>query len=93
MSITPKNLIRHELIGLLAEVVKSTHPNYIGIKGKVIDETKNTLIIDQNGKEKTIPKAEVTLHFTLPEDTIVEVYGKLLVGRPEDRIKKRIEVK
>jgi len=36
-----KNLLRHELIGLNAEVIGSSHMGYEGIHGRIIDETKN----------------------------------------------------
>jgi ribonuclease P protein subunit POP4 len=90
MPITPRNIVRHELINLEVEVVKSTDPTQKGLKGRVIDETYNTLKIEtKDGKEKIIPKANSVFIFTLPNKTKVEVEGKLLVSRPEDRIKKK----
>ncbi|MEM5836694.1 MAG: ribonuclease P protein component 1 [Candidatus Aenigmatarchaeota archaeon] len=89
MPITPQNLIRHELIGLKVKVVKSTDPTQKNLEGKVIDETYNTLKIETKEKEKIIPKANCVFVFTLPSGVKVEVDGKLLVGRPEDRIKKK----
>jgi len=38
--ITPKNIFRHEIIGLKVEIVESPHKDFKGLKGKVIDETK-----------------------------------------------------
>jgi len=88
--ITPQNIFRHELVGLHVEVVKSTHDGLTGIKGQVIDETKNTIKVeDSNGYEKLIPKDVATFRFTLPEGTQVEVDGRIIVARPEDRIKKK----
>jgi len=84
------DIIRYEFIGIEAKVVKSRHPNYVGIVGKVIDETKNMFTILHNGKRKKIIKDSVIFHFTFPDATTVEIDGKLLVGRPEDRLKKRI---
>jgi ribonuclease P protein subunit POP4 len=90
MAITPRNLVRHELIGLEVKIEKSTDPTQKGVKGKVIDETYNTIKIEvKNGKEKTIPKKNSVFIFTLPSGEKVEVEGRLLVGRPEDRIKKK----
>lgn len=90
MGITPYNLIRHELIGLEVKVSKSSDPTKKGLKGKVVDETYNTLKIEtKDGKEKIVPKAICVFIFTLPSGTKVEVDGKLLVSRPEDRIKKK----
>lgn len=86
---TPSNLVRHELIGLKVEVVESTDPKKKGIKGRVVNETRDTLIIEERGKEKVIPKKEAKFLFTLPNGQKVEIIGKLLIGRPEDRIKKK----
>lgn len=89
MPITPQNLVRHELIGLKARVVKSTDSSQQGMQGTVIDETYNTLTIETQGKEKTVAKKNAVFVFTLPSNVKVEVDGLLLVNRPEDRIKKK----
>ena len=89
MKVTPE-IIRHEFIGLTAEVVKSSNPSYVGIKGRVIDETRNTFVIETNGKEKRIIKNISIFHFTYTDGTKIEIDGKILVGRPEDRVKKVI---
>ena len=89
MKVTPE-IVQHEFIGLIAKVVKSTNPCNIGIKGRVIDETKNTFVLLHDGVEKRIIKETSVFHFTYPDGTVVEIDGKLLVGRPEDRIKKPI---
>lgn len=86
---TAKNLIRHELIGLFCKITKSSDPNKVGIKGNIVNETRNTLVIEEEDREKIIPKKEATFLFTLPTKEKVEIVGKLLIGRPEDRIKKK----
>jgi len=85
--ITPRNITRHELIGLEVRVSESTDPTMKGIHGRVIDETRNTLTIEVSGKHKLVPKGISTFRFTL-DGTVVEVRGSALVGRPQDRIKK-----
>ena len=91
MPINEKNLVRHELCGLKVRVAKSTNPSHEGIKGRVVYETYNTLKIEtKEGKEKTIPKDITIFIFTLPNGTKVQVDGKVLIGRPEDRIKKKL---
>jgi len=89
MPITPQNLVRHELIFLPVKIAKSTDPTQKGLKGKVIDETYNTLKIETKAGEKTVIKENCVFVFTLPNKQKVEVDGKLLVSRPEDRIKKK----
>ena len=93
MVITPKTLIYHCLIGLEAKIVQSSNPQYVNINGKVIDETKNTLIIEIGNKEIQIPKRNSLFQFRLSKTKAVEVDGNLLIGRPEERIKKRIKNK
>ncbi len=93
MTLSPKTLIYHCLIGLKVKIVKSFNPFHLKVKGKVVDETKNTLIIKTEKNEKRIPKKNCTFQFYLPDNQIVEVKGDLLLGRPEERIKKRIKNK
>lgn len=87
--ITATTLVQGELIGLNAKVVKSTNPSNIGISGKVIDETRNTLTIRKGNTNKIIPKETAVFQFTLPNGTVVEAEGNVLMGRPEDRVKKK----
>ena len=89
MKVTPA-IVQQELIGLDAKVVRSSHPGYVGIAGRVLDETRNTIIILHENKKKIIIKSTAVFHFTMPDGTIVEIDGKTIIGRPEDRIKKRI---
>ena len=89
MKLTPA-ILQYEFIGLNAKVVKSSHPNYVGIEGRVINETRNTIVITNGDKNKTIVKNTVVFHFTMSNGTIVEIDGKAIVGRPEDRIKKKL---
>ncbi|MEM3783612.1 MAG: ribonuclease P protein component 1 [Candidatus Bathyarchaeia archaeon] len=90
MKVTP-DIIRYELIGTEAKVAESTNHNCVGIHGKVIDETRNTFTILHNGKRKMIVKDSSIFHFKFSDGTVVEIDGKLLVGRPEDRLKKRVK--
>lgn len=84
------DIIKEELIGLEAEVVASRHEGYVGIRGRVIDETRNMLVIEHGGRRKAVPKAVCVFHFRWPDGVVVEIDGQLIVGRPEDRLKKRV---
>ncbi len=88
MKVTPR-IVQQELIGLNAEVVGSSNPSCAGISGKVVDETRNVLVIMHQNKRKTVIKNTAVFHFTMPDGTVVEINGKVIVGRPEDRVKKR----
>lgn len=82
------HILQDEFIGLNLKVVKCTNPSCIGLSGKIIDETKNTFKIICGGEEKVLIKENCIFHLTLPDKTIIEVDGKVLIGRPEDRVKK-----
>jgi ribonuclease P protein subunit POP4 len=89
VKVTP-TILQHEFIGLNAKVVKSSNPNYVGIEGNVVNETHSTLVITHKSKNKAVMKKIDIFHFTLFDGTVVEINGKAIVGRPEDRIKKRL---
>jgi ribonuclease P protein subunit POP4 len=83
------SIVQHEFIGLEAKVVKSSNTHAVGIKGKVVDETCNTFAILHDGKRKVVMKGTSVFEFVMPDRTVVEIDGKVILGRPEDRIKKR----
>jgi ribonuclease P protein subunit POP4 len=88
---TDNNFFRYDLIGLHAKIIESSHQDYIGIKGKIVDETEKTLIIlDDDKKKKRVAKKVSVLQITLPNGKSYIVDGVSTIGRPVDRIKKRI---
>jgi ribonuclease P protein subunit POP4 len=90
MKVTP-DIIRGEFIGAEGKIAQSQHSGYLGLTGEVINETKNTFTILHAGNAKNIIKDLAVFHFKFSDGTIVEIDGKLLVGRPEDRLKKSIK--
>lgn len=90
MIITPENLVRHELIGLPVEVVEGTNPSQLGISGRVIDETRNTFLIETRSGDKRVPKSCNCFLFTLSQGLKVKAEGSVLVSQPENRINKKI---
>ncbi len=88
MPITKQNLMRHELIGLEARVVGSSDPTLLGVCGKIIDETRNVLVVEQVGKNKIISKSSSTFLITLPGGAGITVEGKKLIGRPDVRVRR-----
>jgi len=77
-----------ELIGMSMEVLSSTNPSEVGIKGKVVDETKATLKIEVAGKIIEKIKTLLKSHLTIKLATGEIIAGKNLLKRPEERIKK-----
>ena len=89
MNVTP-NIIRCEFIGTDVKVARSSHRGNVGICGKVVGETRNTFAVLHEGKKKIVAKNSSVFHFRFADRTIVEVNGRLLMGRPEDRLKKNV---
>lgn len=89
MKVSP-SIIKHEFIGLNAEITKSKNPNYLGIRGTIVDETRNTFKIAYNGKVKTIVKDQAVFSLTFSDSTVVEADGEKLRGRPSERLKRRV---
>ncbi|MCW4047023.1 MAG: ribonuclease P protein component 1 [Candidatus Bathyarchaeota archaeon] len=85
------DIIRGEFVGTEAKIVKSPHADYVGLHGEIIGETKNTFTIMHGGKAKSIIKDQAVFNFKFSDGTIVEIDGNLLVGRPEDRLKKNVK--
>jgi ribonuclease P protein subunit POP4 len=86
---TKKNILYSTFIGLEVEISNSSAHELIGLKGKVIDETKNLLVIEkEDGREVKIQKVANTFRFTLDDKSVIEIQGKKIAFRPEERPKK-----
>ena len=90
MKVNPE-VINGEFIGTKCKITESRHSGYVGIKGEVVDESKNTFMIVQAGKAKSVVKEAAVFQFGYSDGTLVEIDGRLLVGRPEDRLKKSLK--
>lgn len=76
----------HELIGLDVLVKKSSDVSRNGLMGKIVGESKNVFVIESKNIEKIVPKNECFFEFDLIGEKI-EVDGKFLAEKPENRIK------
>lgn len=83
----PVYILQSELVGLEVEVLHDSNPLNVKLRGKVVDETMKTLVIQSAGL-KRIAKEDAVLKFSL-DGVAVKVEGKYLIGRPEDRVKKQ----
>lgn len=80
-----KNVLKAELVGLDIEVTESPNQNLVGISGKIVYETRNTIII-KNRKTQTLMKNQITFK-TKINNQRYKIDGKKLNQRPEKRIK------
>ncbi|WP_456395464.1 ribonuclease P protein component 1 [Thermococcus sp.] len=88
--VTARSIVWHELIGLKAKIIRTSHPELVGIEGHIIDETRNTLTMVGDTAERlwVIPKSVVEIEFEI-DDKKIRIHGRDLIGRPEMRLKKR----
>lgn len=92
--ITPQNVLRHELIGMDILVSGAANKDQRGLSGRVIDETKNLLVIETQKGVRRIQKMHSIFRVRLQGGETVEIDGSVMVLAPEKRInlheKKRI---
>ncbi|MCX8206318.1 MAG: ribonuclease P protein component 1 [Methanothrix sp.] len=92
MKISPENIARHELIGLTVEVIDTPNRTMAGMRGLVVDETRNTFVIETQRGLRRVPKAHTSFIFTLPDGQKVRIAGSVLISQPENRINKRMQI-
>ncbi len=103
MKLVPQNIIHHELIGLDIKVVDSSNSTLNGVRGRVVDETRNMFRVKTDEREKMIPKSGSSFIFTIPSSnqnegkrylpSDVKVDGRLLLSQPENRIQTKFRKK
>lgn len=77
-----EDVVKQELIGKEITVIDAKNSTINGIKGKIVNETKNTITVKTETKEKTIPKNQIIIQIKNQK-----IYGRMLLFKPEDRIK------
>lgn len=80
-------LVKDELIGRNVRVVQCTDPTFVNKYGIIIDETKNTFLLEIDDKQIRIAKNSAVFKFEYNQKKIT-IKGSRLLYRPEDRTKK-----
>ncbi len=87
----PKELPRRELVGLDVEADEARDRGFEGVSGRVVWETKHTLVVDAGDHEVGVPKQGTTFEFTV-DGRRVKVDGDVLDREPADRTRIQPEV-
>jgi len=82
-----KKLAKEELIGLQVKIKECKDPSWIGKSGIIIDETKNTFLLEIDDQKKKIAKNIASFEFKF-EGRKITIDGSKIAFKPEDRIKK-----
>lgn len=85
-----RTIVLHELSGLNARVVKCLDRNQLGIEGKVLKETKNTLVVGTDRGVKQVVKKTSTFKFFVGRKSFT-VDGREINFRPFERTEKAIK--
>ena len=80
------NIYNKIWLGGKLRVISSPDVTLIGRNGVVVDETKNTLTIQENGKGVKLGKSSI--RFTI-DDSEVIIDGAMVGQRPENRVHKK----
>ncbi|RLM56969.1 ribonuclease P [Halobellus sp. Atlit-31R] len=60
MALTPETLTRHELNGLRVAVVDAPNPDLVGIEGRIVVETMQTLHVDVSDSDVAVDRGDDT---------------------------------
>ena len=74
---------RTEFIGENVTISHHSDPSLCGVSGMIVDETRETVVIEANGLKKMVSKRPAKLLFENGE-----IIGSKIAYRPQDRIKK-----
>ncbi len=80
--------LKGEFIGKKVEIVESSNKDLVGLKGKIVDETKNMFEIETRGGTKKVQKK--ICKFKFPKEGI-SIKGEIINYRPEDRLVKKFK--
>ncbi len=90
MDYNNRNIVLNELIGLKAKVKKSLDKKQRGLSGTVIDETKNTIVLDTKSGTKRVIKKTSVFEFSEGKKSFT-VNGEEINFRPHERIEKAMK--
>lgn len=76
------------LYNLKVKILFSRDRELVNLEGTIIDETSKMLILETSSKIVSIPKKDNIFLIELPNGNKFRVDGHVLMGRPEQRLKK-----
>ncbi len=84
-----KQLGKGELIGRQCKIAAANDAGIVGLAGEVVDETLHTLTLRQEGGRRIqLAKSGATFSFLGSQGDWIDIEGRAIEFRPEDRPKK-----
>ncbi|MCG3216929.1 MAG: ribonuclease P protein subunit [Candidatus Heimdallarchaeota archaeon] len=78
-----------DLYGSSVSIKKSTSIEFEGVRGIIEDETANLLKVRTEAKSIWVPKDNQIFEIELEDGSKVIVEGRIIKGKPENRVKKK----
>ena len=76
------------MIGAQVDIVDSKNKTLTGLKGIILDETRNTIKIKSGNKVRKIIKGQINSMLLTKNNITSKLNGMSTIGRQEDKIKK-----
>ena len=73
-----------ELIGKEIKIINSKNKTYLGLEGRIVDETRNTIQIETKTGIKTVLKSAIDFEIISSGQ---KIKGITIKKRPEERLK------
>ncbi len=75
------------MVGLKVQIVSAVNKQYLSIKGTILEDTRNMLLIKTGKGAKKVPKLGCTFMIDNGKEEVI-VEGKDIQGRIDERLKK-----
>ncbi|MFH1399367.1 MAG: ribonuclease P protein subunit [Candidatus Woesearchaeota archaeon] len=82
-----KDILKGELIGRNTRAVNLKNKDVF--EGEIVDETKNTVVLQTSGVRKRLVKTLYSFGFVVQDKTVI-IDGKYFNKKPEERIKSKL---
>ena len=86
MTVNCENILSRGIVGLGAKILESSDSTLQGIRGTIVFETKNTILIRKDSIVRQVSKRAAKKLQLQTSSCACFISGSALIGRPEDRI-------
>lgn len=86
MTINCENVLSRGIVGLSAKILESSDSTLQGIRGTIVFETRNTILIRKGSIVTQVAKRGAKKLQLQTSSCACFISGSALIGRPEDRI-------
>jgi ribonuclease P protein subunit POP4 len=87
VTVTPENILYHELVGLQVTIQAAHDSTLEGVSGRIVSESRNMITVETVDSRTTSFAKKVARKIKLETDSgVCFISGSSLIGKPEDRL-------